>query len=96
MTSFLLISGLIISLGLNILALLLIRVFLKRISIYETWILEFKQSVIDTLVLMREIDKQGIFSTSVNEKGIFESDDQVGQIFKELTKLIEELHDRTQ
>jgi len=96
MITFLLITGLIISLGLNIATFILIRNLLKKISIYEQWILEFKQDVIDTLSIMRAIDKQGVFATSVNEKGVFESDDQVGQLFKEITDLIEKLNDRTQ
>lgn len=96
MITFLLITGLVISLGLNVTALILVRTLLKKISTYEQWILEFKQEVTDTLSLMREMDQQGVFSTSVNEKGVFESDDQVGQIFKELTALIEKLNEKTQ
>lgn len=96
MITFLLIIGLVISLGLNITAFVLIRTLLKKISTYEQWILEFKQEVTDTLILMREIDQQGVFSTSINEKGVFESDDQVGQIFKELTAVIEKLNEKTQ
>lgn len=96
MLTFLLIAGLIISLGLLVFACLIIRNLLKKIAVYEAWILEFKQETTDSLALMRAIDKQGVFSTSVNEKGVFESDDQVGQIFKELTGIIEKLEERTQ
>lgn len=96
MITVLLIIGLVISLGLNVAALILIRTLLKKISTYESWILEFKQEITDTLSLMRAIDKQGVFATSVSEKGVFESDDQVGQIFKELTTLIENLQQKTE
>lgn len=96
MITFLLILGLVIALGFNVAAYILVRNLLKKIAIYESWILEFKQDVNDTLSLMRAIDKQGVFATSVNEKGVFESDDQVGQIFKELTDLIEKLNERSQ
>lgn len=96
MITFLLILGLIISLGLNIAAYILINNLLKKISIYEKWILEFKQDVIDTLALMRVIDKQGVFATSVSDKGVFESDDHIGQLFKEMTDLIEKLNERSQ
>lgn len=96
MITFLLITGLVISLGLNIIAFILIRTLLKKVSTYEQWILEFKEEVNETLSLMRGIDKQGVFATSINEKGVFESDDQVGQIFKELTTLIEKLNEKTQ
>jgi len=96
MITFLLIAILIISLGFNIAAYKLIRILLKKQKIYEEWIIESKQIAIDTLAAMRLIDKQGVFATSVNEKGIFESDDQVGEIFKEIEKLIERLNERTQ
>lgn len=96
MITFLLILGLVITLGFNVAAYILVRNLLKKIAIYENWILEFKQDVNNTLSLMRSIDKQGIFATSVNENGVFESDDQVGQIFKELTDLMEKLNERTQ
>jgi hypothetical protein len=96
MLTFLLITGLVISLGLNVAALIVIRNLLKKIAVYEQWILEFKQEVNDTLSAMREIDKQGVFSTSVNEKGVFESDDLVGQLFKELITVMEKLNEKTQ
>jgi hypothetical protein len=96
MITFLLIVILVISLGLNIAAYILIRNLLKKQEIYEQWILEFKTAVNTTLDLMRQIDKQGVFATSVNEKGIFESDDQVGEVFKRITALIEKLNERTQ
>lgn len=96
MITFLLIAGLIISLGFNIVTIIIIRNLIAKLDIYEKWIFEFKQDVIDTLSLMRAIDKQGVFSTSVNEKGAFESDDHVGQIFKELADILEKLNERTQ
>jgi len=37
-----------------------------------------------------------VFATVLNDKGAFESDDQVGQIFKELLEIIEKLNSRTQ
>lgn len=96
MITVLLIIGLVISLGLNVAAFVLIRNLLKKVTTYESWILEFKQDVINTLSLMRAIDKQGVFATSINEKGLFESDDQVGHIFKDMIEIIEKLNTRTQ
>jgi len=52
--------------------------------------------LVNTLEEMRAIDKEGTFATSLNDKGNFESDDQVGRIFKELLDLIEKLNERTQ
>jgi len=91
----LLITGLIISIGFNVTSFLLIRILLKKNSIHEQWILDFKQDVINTLATMRLIDDKGTFATSVNNEGKFEADDQVGQSFKELMDLIVKLNDRT-
>lgn len=96
MITFLLIAGLIISLGVNVATFILISRQLKRIYVYENWILEFKEDLVNTLEEMRKIDKQGTFATSLNDKGTFESDDQVGQIFKEILELIEKLNERSQ
>lgn len=96
MITFLLITGLVISLGLNAAAFILVRNALRKTRIYEEWIMDFKTDVINTLENMRAIDKQGTFATSLNDKGVFESDDQVGGIFKEILGLIEKLNERTQ
>lgn len=87
---------LVISVGCNIAAVILIKRLLNKIDIYEEWVLDFKTDVIDTLEKMRDLDKQGLVATSVNDKGIFESDDQVGVIFKGLLDLIEKLNQRIQ
>ena len=93
-----LIIGLVISIGLNLTMFILIKNLLKKIDVYEEWVLDFKTDLVDTLQQMREIDKQGTFATSLSdpEKGIFESDDQVGIIFKDLTSLVEKLNQRIQ
>ena len=96
MTIFLLITVLLISLGFNVSMFIVIRRLLVKTDTYEKWILEFKQDVENTLAEMRAIDSHGTFATSVNDKGTFESDDQVGQIFKDLLALIEKLNDRTE
>ena len=93
-----LIIGLVISIGLSLVMFILIKNLLKKIDVYEEWVLDFKTDLVDTLQQMREIDKQGTFATSLPdpEKGIFESDDQVGIIFKDLTSLVEKLNQRIQ
>ena len=95
MITFLLVAFLLISLGFNVAAFILIRILLKKQAVYEQWILEFRESVQTTLATMRQIDKQGVFATSLNDKGVFEHDDHVGQIFKDLDALIEKLNTRT-
>lgn len=96
MTIFLLITALILSIGLNIATIILIRILLTKNKIHEQWILEFKSHVENALGELREIDSKGTFATSVNDKGTFESDDQVGQIFKELLEVIDKLNQRIQ
>jgi hypothetical protein len=96
MLTFLLIAILVISLGLNVATFILIRNLLKKQAIYEQWIAEFKDNVSETLTAMRQIDKTGVFATSLNDQGIFESDDHVGQIFKDLEALVEKLNDVSQ
>lgn len=85
---------LVIILGIAICEYVIIKRLLSKINIYEQWILEFREDLTSTFEKMRNIDKQGVFATSVNNDGLFESDDQVGQIFKELLDLIEKLNDR--
>jgi len=74
----------------------LIKILRFKINVYEQWIVNFKKDVENTLDIMREIDNKGTFATSVNDKGVFESDDQVGQIFKELLNVMEELNVKIQ
>jgi hypothetical protein len=80
-----------ISMGLNIAGYILIKTLLRKIAVYEQWIVDFKDDVAHTVESMRAIDKEGTFATSLNEKGNFESDDQVGQVFKELLHVVESL-----
>jgi hypothetical protein len=96
MITILLSLALVISLGLLFLAYVIIRKLLAKVDIYETWIMDVKSDVIDTLEQMREIDKSGVLSSRLNDRGVFESDDQVGGVFKDLLELIEKLNQRTQ
>jgi hypothetical protein len=73
----------------------IIRNLLHKNDTYEKWIIDFKQDVNDTYAIMRAIDEQGTFATRLNDKGVFESDDQVGAVFKELADLILKLNERT-
>lgn len=94
-TAFLII-GLVILLTAFVASCIIIQRLLKKIDLYEEWILDFKTDLIATVERMREIDKSVVFSNKVNEEGAFESDDQVGGVFKELLALVEKLNQRTQ
>jgi len=90
---------LLLSMGVNIALLILAKNSLKKISIYENeiiksddFILSIQKKILNSLTTMREIDKQGVFSSRVSEKGLFESDDMVGQIFKDLLQTVEDLN----
>ena len=96
MITFLLVLILVISVVLLVTSYIIIRRLFSRIDTYEEWILDFKTDVIDTLERMRDIDKSVVFSSRLNEKGAFESDDQVGGVFKDMLELIEKLNQRTQ
>ena len=98
MLSIILSLALVITLGLLISTFILIRRLLKKIAVYEEWILDFKTDVIQTLEQMRSIDTRGVFVTTIanGEKGGMESDDEVGVVFKEMLELIEKLNQRTQ
>ena len=92
MITILLVTLLIISLVFNILFVVLCRTILFKIGVYESWILNIKTSVIDTIEKMREIDREGIFSSGIDPKsGLFESNDPTSAIFKQLLSLVEEL-----
>jgi hypothetical protein len=88
--------GLVIALVLLLISVAIIKRLMDRCETYEDWILDFKTDVIDTLEQMREIDKSAVFSSKLNDKGVFESDDIVGGVFKELMDLVDKLNQRTQ
>lgn len=96
-TLLVILSGLlVISFGINIVKFILIRRLLQKINIYQTWIIKSRDNVKNTLNVMREIDNQGMFASSFSEKGLFESDDSVGQIFKQLLEIVNELNTKIQ
>lgn len=87
-----------LSIATNIFLYRLVSVLLKKITIYEneiiksdTLLLTIQNNIIKSLEIMREIDKQGVFSSRISEKGLFESDDMVGQIFIDLTQTVDDL-----
>jgi hypothetical protein len=88
-----------ISIGINISLGVLSKIHQKKIAFYEKEILKsdafvvsMRELVVKSLSTMREIDKQGVFSSRISEKGLFESDDMVGTIFLDLTQVVEELN----
>ena len=52
-----------------------------KVDFYENWILDFKNQVLDAQDAMRKIDL----------RGAFEADDEVGEIFKAIQVIINDL-----
>ena len=96
MITFFLALSLVISLGFLIATYIIIKRLLAKLNAYVEWIIDFKEDVVRTLEQMREIDKSIVFSSTLNEQGLFESDEMVGGSFKELLALVEKLNQRIQ
>lgn len=60
------------------------RILYKKVSTYEEWIYDASKSVHTTWENMRELD----------QRKMFESDDEVGVIFNELKLLIDDLNEK--
>lgn len=58
----------------------------NKIDIYETWVLEFRDDINNVYNRIKFID----------DKQMFEKDDEVGVVFDELYEVIKKLNDRTQ
>jgi hypothetical protein len=58
----------------------------QRLQRYETWVDEFKELAVSTYAHMKLID----------DKQMFEKDDDVGVIFQEMLNLLKVLNDKTQ
>jgi len=69
-----------------------LRIQLSKIEIYEQWIEEYEQWIVGvrndvskTLQTMRDLD----------DKQMFEKDDEVGSVFQQMLGLVEKLNQRT-
>jgi predicted Holliday junction resolvase-like endonuclease len=67
-----------------VLCLIIIRNCLIKLEILEKWIISYRSMIYDTLKKIREID----------EKQMFEKDDDVGFVFESLTSLISDLNNK--
>ena len=71
----------IISLIVNILLFKLVNINLTKVEIYETWILEYKNKIEETYQALKFVD----------EKQIFEKDDEVGFVFSDILEIVKDL-----
>lgn len=82
---------LIVSLITNILLFKALKNQLKRVNLYETWINEYEQWVNDVRKIVGNVYLQ---MKSVDDRGLFFKDDDVGFVFTELLNLLKQLNDR--
>ncbi len=75
----------VISLVLNIFLITSLNINLKKIQIYESWILNYQEIVKETYLLLKEVD----------DKEIFEKDDEVGAVFSNIREIIQDLKEKT-
>jgi hypothetical protein len=75
----------VISLILNIFLITSLNINLKKIQIYESWILNYQEIVKETYLLLKEVD----------DKEIFEKDDEVGAVFSNIREIIQDLKEKT-
>jgi hypothetical protein len=75
----------VISLILNIFLITSLNINLKKIEIYESWILNYQKIVKETYLLLKEVD----------DKEIFEKDDEVGAVFSNIREIIQDLKEKT-
>jgi hypothetical protein len=91
LTIILLSVGLIISIILNCLAYRAITIQLNKLAIYEKWVEEYEVWVANVRGL---IQSTYLKMKTVDEKNLFNKDDDVGFIFTELLDLLKYLNDR--
>ena len=82
MIEILLLILLFISVTVNVFLLITSKKLFNQIDILEDWIINFKKSVENTYNKLKDIDN----------RGIFEKDDDVGFLFSDLKQIIESLN----
>ena len=74
----------VISIILNVILFILVKNNLNKIDIYEKWILNYRELVKKTYTSLKEID----------ERQMFEKDDDVGFVFTSILSIIKELDEK--
>ena len=82
MIEILLLILLFISVAVNVFLLITLKKSFNQIDILEDWIINFKNSVESTFNKLKDVDN----------RGIFEKDDDVGFLFTDLKQIIESLN----
>ena len=82
MIEILLLILLLVSASANVFLLITLKKSFNQIDILEDWIINFKNSVESTFNKLKDVDN----------RGIFEKDDDVGFLFTDLKQIIESLN----
>ena len=82
---------LIVSIVVNVLLFKALRNQLKRVNLYEVWINEYDQWVVDVRKIVGDVYLR---MKAVDDKGLFFKDDDVGFVFTELLNLLKKLNDK--
>jgi hypothetical protein len=82
MIEILLLILLFVSVSVNVFLLITLKKLFSQVDILEDWIINFKKSVENTFNKLKDIDN----------RGIFEKDDDVGFLFSDLKQIIESLN----
>jgi hypothetical protein len=82
MIEILLLILLLVSVSANVFLLITLKKSFNQIDILEDWIINFKNSVESTFNKLKDVDN----------RGIFEKDDDVGFLFTDLKQIIESLN----
>jgi hypothetical protein len=70
------------SVSVNVFLLITLKKLFSQVDILEDWIINFKKSVENTFNKLKDVDN----------RGIFEKDDDVGFLFSDLKQIIESLN----
>jgi len=89
----LLIIGLTLSLVINILLYKVLSIQLKKIQLYEKYIVEYDEWVDSVRNLVRSVYLR---MKKIDDRDIFFKDDDVGVVFAELLNLLKHLNDKVQ
>ena len=82
MIEILLLILLFVSVSVNVFLLITLKKLFSQVDILEDWIINFKKSVENTFNKLKDIDN----------RGIFEKDDDVGFLFSDLKQTMETLN----
>ena len=72
------------SIGVNIFVVKALNINLKKLDIYEQWVLSFQDMLRQTYIKLKEVD----------DRNLFEKDDDVGGTFTDILDIIKTVNER--